>query len=131
MKNSKVRTIVYWICTLWMCLGMTATGIAQWMQPADLKVQMDALGIPHYLLGLIAALKIMGVLVLLLPRLRLLKEWTYAGCCFLMIGALYVHAANQDEFSSYFGPGLLLVLTLVSWYTRPISRRIELQNFYS
>jgi hypothetical protein len=131
MKDSKVRTIVYWISTLWMCLGMTATGIAQWVQPAELLVQMNALGIPRYLLGLIAVLKIMGVVVLLLPRLRLLKEWAYAGCFFLMIGALYVHAANQDQFSSYFGPGLLLVLTFTSWYTRPISRRIELQNFFS
>lgn len=131
MKNSKTINILYWISTLWLGLGMVSTGVVQWMQPADLLKQMDALDIPHYLLGLIAALKLLGVIVLLLPRLRLVKEWAYAGCFFLMVGALYVHAANQDELSSYFGPSLLLVLTLTSWYTRPISRRIELQNIFS
>jgi hypothetical protein len=58
----------------------------------------------------------------------LLKEWAYAGFFFAMSGALFSHIAMGDPFSETFPPLLLLLLTVVSWYTRPVSRKIIAVN---
>jgi hypothetical protein len=41
-----------------------------------------------------------------------------------MSGAIFTHIAAADEAVEYFGPGLLLVLTIVSWYFRPADRKL-------
>jgi len=58
----------------------------------------------------------------------LLKEWAYAGFFFAMSGAILSHLACGDAAKEYFGPVLLLVLTIVSWYFRPESRKIVAVN---
>ena len=67
---------------------------------------------------------ILGVIVILVPRLPVLKEWAYAGFVFIMTGALFSHFAVGDAAKEYFGPSLLLALTAVSWYCRPGSRKL-------
>ncbi|WP_366512730.1 DoxX family protein [Lunatimonas sp.] len=54
----------------------------------------------------------------------MIKEWAYAGFFFLMSGAVFSHLANQDPWSDYFGPVLLLVLISVSWSFRPDDRKL-------
>jgi len=54
----------------------------------------------------------------------LLKQWAYAGFFFAMSGAVFSHLACSDEAVVYFGTGLLLILTVVSWYFRPANRKI-------
>jgi hypothetical protein len=53
-----------------------------------------------------------------------LKEWAYAGFFFIMTGAIFSHLASGDEAKEFFGPTLLLVLTVVSWYFRPAERKL-------
>lgn len=45
---------------------------------------------------------------------------------FLMSGAVFSHMAIKDNAAEYFGPLLLLVLTVVSWYFRPDERKLTL-----
>ena len=66
-----------------------------------------------------------GVIAILIPKFPLLKEWAYAGFFFSMSGALYSHIASGNSGSDLFGPSLLLVLTVVSWYFRPPHRKIN------
>jgi hypothetical protein len=68
--------------------------------------------------------KVLGTVMVLIPRFPVLKEWAYAGFFFMMAGALYSHFASGDALKEFFGPGLLLVLTFVSWYLRPIDRKM-------
>jgi uncharacterized membrane protein YphA (DoxX/SURF4 family) len=118
--------IIYWISTLWLALGMVSTGIVQLFQ---VKTEVDfiiRLGYPGYFLTILGVWKILGVIAVLLPRFPLLKEWAYAGFFFAMSGAICSHLAAGSSINDMFGPSLLLLLTVVSWYFRPADRKIIL-----
>ena len=127
----KRNKIIYWIATIWLALGMIATGVQQLLQ---MEVEgalappgvygITQLGYPVYVLTIIGVWKILGVGAVLIPRFPLLKEWAYAGFFFNMSGALISHAASGSPMSEVFGPLLLLILTVVSWYFRPAERKL-------
>jgi hypothetical protein len=132
---SKRNKIIYWIATLWLCLGMTATGITQLMLlPSDGALSppgvygITQLGYPVYVLTIIGVWKILGVIAMLVPKFALLKEWAYAGFIFLTTGALYSHIATHHPLAELFPSLLLLALTVVSWYFRPASRKVITAN---
>ena len=128
---TKRNRIIYWISTIWLALGMLATGTLQL-----LKVQAEGavappgvdgiiqLGYPVYFLTILGVWKILGVVALLIPKFPLLKEWAYAGFFFIMSGAIFSHIASGNAVNEIFPSLLLLVLTVVSWYFRPADRKI-------
>ncbi|MEZ0183643.1 DoxX family protein [Flavobacterium oncorhynchi] len=120
---SKRNKIIYWIATLWLALGMTATGIVQLLKMKDEAEMITRLGYPLYFLTLLGVWKLLGVIAILIPKFSLLKEWAYAGFFFAMTGAIFSHFAVGDAAKDYFGPILLIVLTIVSWYFRPAERK--------
>ncbi len=120
---SKRNKIIYWIATVWLALGMVSTGIVQLIQLKEETEMMTRLGYPSYLLSIIGVWKILGVAAVLVPKFPLLKEWAYAGFFFVMSGAVLSHFAIGDGAKELFGPVLLLVLTFVSWYFRPVNRK--------
>lgn len=123
---TKRNKIIYWVATLWLSLGMTATGIVQLIQMPEEAKKMEGLGYPLYFLTIIGVWKLLGVVAVLIPKFPLLKEWAYGGFFFLMTGAVFSHLAVKDSAAEYFGPMLLLVLTVVSWYFRPEGRKLML-----
>lgn len=124
----KRNKIIYWIATLWLSLGMTATAIVQILRTPDEIERMNTLGYPVYLLTIVAIWKLLGVVTVLLPNFLLLKEWAYVGFFFLVSGAVISHLAVGDNPAELFGPSLLLILTIVSWHFRPVNRRIITKN---
>ena len=119
--------IIYWIATIWLALGMLSTGIVQLFKAKEGQGGVDMithLGYPVYLLTLLAAWKIFGVVAILIPKFPLLKEWAYAGFFFIMSGAIFSHIATNDGVNEIFPSLLLVVLTAVSWYFRPLDRKI-------
>jgi hypothetical protein len=120
---TKRNKIIYWIATLWLALGMTATGIVQLIPMKEEAEMIQLLGYPLYFLTLLGVWKLLGVIAILIPKFGLLKEWAYAGFFFAMSGAVVSHLAIKDEASTLFGPVLLIVLTVVSWYFRPENRK--------
>jgi hypothetical protein len=120
--------IIYWIATVWLALGMTSTGIIQLLQIEEATANFENLGYPTYIMPFLGVLKILGVIVILVPKRTLLKEWAYAGFLFLMVGAIFSHLSNDDELSTIFGPTLLVLLTVTSWYFRLPSRKLMLTN---
>jgi hypothetical protein len=121
---TKRNKIIYWIATIWLALGMFSTGIVQLIKLKEEADMMAHLGYPLYFLTILGVWKILGVVVILLPKFPLLKEWTYAGFFFAMSGAIFSHLAIGDAAIELFGPTLLIVLTVVSWYFRPADRKI-------
>ncbi len=120
---TKRNKIIYWIATLWLALGMTSTGIVQLIPLKEEAEMIQHLGYPLYLLTLLGVWKLLGVIAILIPKFGLLKEWAYAGFFFAMSGAVVSHLAMKEDASTLFGPILLIVLTVVSWYFRPESRK--------
>jgi hypothetical protein len=122
----KRNKIIYWIATIWLSLGMVATGIVQLLQLKEEGDLFQRLGYPAYFMPLLGVLKILGVVAILMPKFPLLKEWAYAGFFFAMSGAIYSHIAMGSGMADIGGPLLLLVLTTISWYFRPLSRKVVL-----
>lgn len=122
---TKRNKIIYWVATLWLALGMTATGIVQFLKVKEEVDMMNHLGYPTYFLTLLGIWKILGVIAVLIPKFPLLKEWAYAGFFFAMSGAVFSHLAAGDAAITLFGPVLLLILTITSWYFRPLERKIR------
>jgi hypothetical protein len=120
--------IIYWIATLWLALGMTSTGIVQLIKMDEEVAKMAQLGYPHYITSILGVWKILGVIAILVPRFPLVKEWAYAGFFFNMSGAIVSHIVAESNPAELFGPTLLLVLTIVSWYFRPAERKLSLVN---
>ncbi len=123
MTNTKRNTIIYWIATIWLSLGMTAPGLVQLLHLKEENEMMQHLGYPLYFLTLLGIWKLLGVIAILVPKLPILKEWAYAGFFFSMSGAIVSHLAMSDPAMECFGPGLLIVLTICSRYFRPASRK--------
>ncbi len=121
---SKRNRIIYWIATIWLCLGMLSSGIVQLIRMEGEVEMMTHLGYPMYFLTIIGVWKMLGVITMLLPRFPLLKEWAYAGFFFVASGAVISHLAMGDGAAEFFGPVLLLVLIVVSWYFRPANRKL-------
>jgi len=123
---SKRNKIIYWIATIWLALGMVATGSVQLFKAKEGQGGVDMmthLGYPVYMLTLLGIGKLLGVIAVLIPKFPLLKEWAYAGFFFIMSGAIFSHIASGDAINAIFPSLLLLILTVISWYFRPASRR--------
>jgi DoxX-like family len=128
---TKTKKIVYWISTVWLALGMAATGLLQ-LSKTEAEGALappgvwgiTQLGYPVYFLTIIGVWKILGTVVILIPKFPLLKEWAYAGFFFLMSGALFSHIETKSALSEFFPSLLLLILTILSWYSRPANRKI-------
>lgn len=129
MENmSKTKKIMYWISTIWLALGMASAGIVQLIKLDEEVESILSLGYPEYVLTLLGIWKLLGVIVILIPNYPLLKEWAYAGFFFNLTGAIYSHIASDGIANilstDVLAPLFLLSLTALSWYFRPVARKI-------
>jgi hypothetical protein len=125
---SKRNKIIYWVATIWLSLGMVSTGLVQLLRVKEEADMFARLGYPDYLMIMLGVWKMLGVIAVVVPRFPLVKEWAYAGFFFAMSGAAFSHIINGDEAKELFGPMLLLILTIVSWYFRPAERKFVVTN---
>jgi len=124
----KRNKIIYWIATIWLALGMLSTAAVQLLKMKEGQGGADSmihLGYPTYLLTILGLWKVLGAVAVLIPKLPLVKEWAYAGFFFVMSGAIFSHIMLGDGVGKIFPSLLLLILTVVSWYLRPVDRKIN------
>ncbi len=125
---TKRNKIIYWIATIWLALGMVSTGLVQLFNMKEEIENFTSIGYPTYLMTLLGIWKLLGVAAILIPKFPVLKEWAYAGFFFAMSGAMFSHIVCGHGAQEIFGPALLLVLTVVSWYFRPTERKVISSN---
>lgn len=123
MDKQKRNTILYWIATLWLSLGMLSTGFVQLIEEQATVDFMTQAGYPLYFLAILGVAKVLGVIAILVPKFPLLKEWAYAGFVYIIAGATYTYI-SLGNFDDLYHLALLLVLVAVSWYLRPASRKL-------
>lgn len=127
MKKS--HKIIYWVATALLAIGMLQSGIFAVLRTKQWIDLVTALGYPVYFLTIIGVWKILGVIAILVPGFKLLKEWAYAGFFFAMTGALISHLACHDyAVKSILGPSFQALFTVLSWYFRPPNRKITPAN---
>jgi uncharacterized membrane protein len=123
--QEKWKKITYWIATALLAIGMLQSGVFAVLRNDQWVKIITDLGYPLYFLTILGVWKILGVIAILIPKFKLLKEWAYAGFFFAMTGALISHLAVGDyAVKSILGPVFQALFVVVSWYFRPASRKI-------
>jgi hypothetical protein len=117
------RNIVYWGATGLVAIVALAAGISYLAAAPQAVENFRHVGYPQQLRVLLGLAKLAGAIVLLLPRLPLLKEWAYAGFTFTWIAATVAHYLAAD--GKLLLPVVLLGLLAVSYVTRSADRRYE------
>ena len=117
-----VRRIAYWgsttIVGLMLLMALSYLTGSEQMVSAFTKA-----GYPQHLRIVLGVAKPAAAIVLLLPGLVLLKEWAYAGAAFTWVMAVIAHYAGGDGPQVWGVPAVLLALLVVSYLTRPATRR--------
>jgi hypothetical protein len=114
MKRTK---IFYWITTILIAGYMLFTAIPNAMNTKESQDLIHGLlGYPVYFIPFIGIAKILGSIVLVIPGLKRLKEWAYAGLLFDLVGATYsiVKVLGVDITIVYMI--LPIVVLLISYY---------------
>ena len=93
--TSKAVTITYWIVTALFCLQMGFTAYAQLALP-QVAEMFTHLGFPDYFRVELSLVKLLGIVLLLAPVSKWLKEWAYAGFAITLASALIAHFSMGD-----------------------------------
>jgi hypothetical protein len=124
----KRKLIWYWIITGILSFCIFFGGLTQALLMKQTIDGFKPLGYPTYFIALIGIWKMLGVIAILIPKFKLLKEWAYAGIFFVMTGAVISHIASNDIKPQIIAPIVFAVFTVLSWYLRPADRKIIAVN---
>lgn len=124
----KKKLMWYWIITVILSFCLFTGGLAQAVQVKEVIAGFKPLGYPTYFISLIGIWKMLGIVAILVPGFKLLKEWAYAGLFFVMSGAVISHIASGNITIQIIAPILLTIFTVLSWYLRPANRKINIVN---
>jgi hypothetical protein len=122
----KRKLIWYWIITIILSFCIFTGGLFQALQVKGVVQGFKPLGYPTYFISIIGIWKMLGIIAILAPKFKLLKEWAYAGIFFTMTGAVISHVASGDASVQIIAPIVLAIFTVLSWYLRPAERKISL-----
>jgi len=124
----KRKLIWYWVITGVLSFCIFFGGLTQPLLMKQTIEGFKPLGYPAYFIALIGIWKMLGVIAILVPGFKLLKEWAYAGIFFTMTGAVISHIAGNDIKAQIIAPFMLAIFTVLSWYLRPADRKIITAN---
>jgi DoxX-like family len=117
------RKVAYWISTV--IVAVALLGSLTYLTGSEQVVSGFAkAGYPQYLRIILGVLKPAAAIVLLLPGIALMKEWAYAGVTFALAMAFISAFLGGESIQVWSMPLVLLVLLVISYVTRPASRRL-------
>jgi len=108
MSTKKIN-IIYWIFTGLLLAAMSLGAIPDLLSMPEALAVFKHLGYPAYLSPFMGAVKLLGVIAILIPGFPRIKEWVYAGFVFDLTGATYSGLATGD-------PVLQVVLPMLIGY---------------
>jgi uncharacterized membrane protein YphA (DoxX/SURF4 family) len=123
-RSRLLKLIGYWGATALVAFAMIVGGVMDIARPAPVVAFFNHLGYPAYFAAIIGVWKVLGGIVVLAPRVPLIKEWAYAGIFFDLTGAAVSHALMGDSPSDVVVPVVLTGLALASWALRSRERRL-------
>ena len=117
------RKIAYWSSTA-IVATMLLLALTYLTGSEQVVTGFTKSGYPQHLRIVLGFAKPVAAIVLLLPRLALLKEWAYAGATFAWVMAFIAAYSTGEGVQVLVMPPVLLALLVVSYVTRPASRRL-------
>lgn len=104
MKKLK---IIYWTTTILFAGFMTFSAIPDILVLDEAKQFISHLGYPIYFIPFIGVAKLLGSIAILIPGLKKIKEWAYAGLFFDLIGAVYSVVMTDG-----FDPAMMIMIPI-------------------
>lgn len=126
--NNKNINILYWAFTI-LFAGLMIYSSVGGIEPNE-KTKMvfhTWLGYPVYFIQFISWAKIAGSLAILIPGLKRVKEWAYAGLFFDLLGAVYSGISVAGNFDPRMLTMLLWIVPgILSYYfwTKKMNARV-------
>lgn len=120
----KPNQIVYWLSTAILTVVFVAGGIANVLGFEEQQRIMTKLGFPLHLMLFLGVSKLLAAGAVLAPGLPLLKEWAYAGICFVLVAAFYSHFQAGDPIAVTTVPVFVWLTGAISYLLRPKTRRL-------
>lgn len=122
MKPTTIN-ILYWVFTILFAGLMIFSSYGSIIMNADAKNLIHGyLGFPEYFIPFTGFAKLIGSIVILIPGLKIIKEWAYAGLFFDLMGAVYSSIAvakTVDPMMAFmlvwFVPG---ILSYIFWHKK-------------
>ena len=103
--TSKTTNILYWVFTIIFAGLMIFSAYGSIINdPQAIVLIHDTLEYPKYFIPFTGWAKLIGCIVILLPGLKTIKEWAYAGLFFDLIAAIYSFIAAPKM---PYDPGML------------------------
>jgi hypothetical protein len=121
--SMRYRSVGYWLATVPVVAELGLGGVWDIARLPFVRDLATYLGYPSYFLVLLGSWKVLGAVVLIVPRRALLKEWAYAGAFFTYTGAIVSHLTTGYDLGEVGLLAVLTTLTALSWALRPPSRR--------
>ncbi len=108
MKQNTTKTL-YWVFTV-IFAGLMIFSSVGGIEPNAQTVEVlhKGLGYPIYFIQFISIAKIIGSIAILIPGLKTIKEWAYAGLFFDLAVAIYSGIAVSGKFDP-------MMLTMLAW----------------
>ena len=111
----KTINILYWVFTILFAALMIFSAYGSILVNEDAKTLIhDQLGYPVYFIPFTGYAKVIGAIVILIPGLKTIKEWAYAGLFFDLIAVVYSSIALAGKIDPmmasmliWFVPGIL------------------------
>lgn len=111
----KTVNLLYWIFTIIFAALMIFSSYGSILVNQDAKTLIhDQLGYPVYFIPFTGWAKLIGSVIILIPGLKTVKEWAYAGLFFDLIAAVYSGIALSGTIDPmmafmlvWFVPGIL------------------------
>lgn len=118
------RKVAYWLSTGLVAAMSLFAGYAYLSGNSQAVQGFAHVGYPQQLRIILGIAKPLGAIALLVPGMARFKEWAYAGFTFAWISAFFAHYLAGDG-PRAFSPLVLLLLLIVSYLTRPSSRKVQ------
>jgi hypothetical protein len=107
--TAKTTNILYWVFTILFAGLMAFSAVPNFLKTTEsIQLIHDYLGYPVYFIPFIGLAKLLGVVAILIPGLKKIKEWAYAGLFFDLVGSVYSGIAVGG-----FDP---MMLTMLAWF---------------
>ncbi len=114
MNNIK-NNLIYWIPTILVAGLWTYGGISSLLKLESSMEVYSRLGYPTYFSVLLGSAQLLGVITILAPVPRTLREWAYAGLTFDVSSAIFSILATGAPISNVSIPVIALLLVLTSY----------------
>lgn len=116
--STKTARATFWIATVLFAVPLAWSAVQYLVEAPKMMATMTThLGYPAYFTKILGVAKIAGVVALLAPFNRRIKEWAYAGFTFDLLGASASHIAARDGLLIASVPLAFLGVLAVSYFS--------------